>query len=203
MEMVSFCKHQPYGYALIPAIFCTILLSCAPTKISLGPLDSEQAAKMLKPGLAVLYFDTFVRKLDELPQGVSIQMQGRPGKPIPMLNHRFGENDVFDSGRSRGVGMHLTGYLYLSEPGQYIFKAMSNDGIRVFLNEKVILEDDGVHSDRFSEPGTINIDTPRWYPFKVVYFQRKGTATIELYWEKPGDREFSVIPAEAYGHVPE
>jgi hypothetical protein len=183
-------------------VLCLNLLGCAQT-IARKPLDLQQGKDVLKPGLAVVYFHILVRKIDELPKGKGAEMRARPGKPIPRLDHRFGEGEVFDSGRSRGVGMHMIGYLRLSEPGSYVFKALSNDGIRVYLNYEVIISDEGVHSDRFSEPYTVEIDKPGWYPLKIMYFQRKGTATIEMHWKKPGASRFTIIPAEAYGHMPD
>ncbi len=39
----------------------------------------------------------------------------------------------------------------------------------------------------------------------MLYFQRKGTATLELYWKPPGqeDADFVLVPAEAFAHIPE
>jgi hypothetical protein len=80
--------------------------------------------------------------------------------------------------------------------------ALSNDGIRVEICSKMILTDPDVHSDRLSPQVLIDIPKPGWYPILVQYFQRKGTAAIELQWKLPGKAEFSVIPAEAYAHIP-
>jgi hypothetical protein len=41
-----------------------------------------------------------------------------------------------------------------------------------------------------------------WTPIRLRYFQRKGTATLKLYWQPPGSEAFAVIPASAYAHGP-
>ena len=48
-----------------------------------------------------------------------------------------------------------------------------------------------------------SIEEAGWYPMLIKYFQKKGTAALSLYWKPPGAAEFSVIPAEAYAHLPE
>ena len=85
-------------------------------------------------------------------------------------------------------------------PGTYRFQAMSNDGLRVTVNNKRVIFDPPVHSDRLSETGEVIIANPNWYPIAVKYYQRKGSARLELYWQPPGAKVFEIIPADAYGH---
>jgi len=187
---------------LIVLLLLSGLTGCAVNKSKSVPLCSTSKEKGLEPGLDVLYFKDFYRHVREMPYGRGAQIQGRPGKPILMLNHRFGKGEVFDSGRSRGVGVQMSGFINFSVPGPYVFMARSNDGVRVYINGEVIVKDEDVHSERDSEPGTIEINKPCWYPIEVRYFQRKGSAAIGLYWKEPGASRFTVVPAEAYAHMP-
>lgn len=127
--------------------------------------------------------------------------KGRPGNPISQLNHQFGKDElVFDSGEKTGIGMVMTGYLYLAEHGTYKFQALANDGIEFVLDGKLLFEDPKVHKDRLSPIGIADIPAGGWYPLSIRYFQRKGTATLKLYWQPPGATEFSIIPEEIYAH---
>lgn len=159
------------------------------------PLDAE-----LSPGLSVLYVYSKIRHIDQMPSDRRFKKKGKPGPPIKMINHKFGNGNVFDSGQSQGVLMSMNGYLKCPEPGIYTLQAISNDGIRIFVGEKMVLEDPDVHSDRASEPGNVEIASPGWYPLKIKYFQRKGTATLILIWKKPGDAEFKPIAPEFLAH---
>lgn len=125
--------------------------------------------------------------------------EGEVGQPVDVLDHQF-QGNVFDSKRAKGVGVFLTGYLKMDTPGKYRFQAMSNDGIRVAVNEVVVVHDPTVHSDRFSKVGEVTVVDPGWYPLTVKYFQRKGTARLTLYWQPPGAMDFEIIPAAVYGH---
>lgn len=159
-------------------------------------VHTEEIAHTQTPGLSTIYFDKFIRKLNQLPP----PSQGRPGAPVLQLNHRFEKNEVFASGRSRGIGVQLSGLIHLEQPGIYQFKAMANDGIALRIDDQLIFTDPTVHGDRFSPTGTFTATKDDWYPILIRYFQRKGTATLILYWQQPGDSSFEVIPAAAYAH---
>ena len=170
-----------------------------------GMKPSTVSQDKLQSGLSVLYIRSFRhRHLDKLPTGKWLKERGRPGKPIPYLNHSFGKGIVFDSGVRSLIGLHMTGYIHLVESGEYQFKAFVNDGIRVFISEQLIVDEpkwdpDG---DRYTEIGKASISETGWYPILIRYFQRKGTATVKLDWKEPGDKDFSVIPEAAYAHEP-
>ena len=159
--------------------------------------------KALKPGLSAIYIYKFFRYIDQMPVLDPKTTTEKTGKPILFLNHSFGEEDmVFDSGVSRGIGIQMNGFLKFSEAGKYEMMALSNDGIRVEICRKPILVDPNVHSDRLSPKVVLDIPKPGWYPVMIQYFQRKGTAAIAMHWKLPGKSDFSIIPAEAYAHVP-
>jgi PA14 domain len=187
---------------LITLMVCG-LAGCAP-QVPLRHQFSAPAAVTVaefSPGLAVFYLDNFYRRTGQMPTLLEAQSQGRPGKPIAQLNHKFApEGLVFDSGESKGVGMVLAGYLHLAEPGEYRFQALANDGIEFSLGGNLLFEDPIVHSDRLSPVGIADIGAGGWYPILIRYFQRKGTATLKFYWQPPGATEFSLIPLEVYAH---
>ncbi len=195
-----------HKHIVLPAIAVLIAFSaCIPIASKADMKPSAISQDKLQPGLSVLYIHNFrYRHLDKLPFGKKLKRKGKPGKPIPYLNHSFGKDEVFDSGVTRLIGLHMTGYIHLEKPGEYRFKSFVNDGIRVFISEQLIVDEpewdpDG---DRYTEIGKVSIAEAGWYPLLIRYYQRKGTATIILYWQKPGDKDFSVIPEAAYAHEP-
>jgi hypothetical protein len=167
-------------------------------------VDVENIKDSLVPGLQVLYFNGKYRNVRQIPDGdTAILEKGRPGAPILLIDHQFGNNEVFDSGRSRGVGVQIKGYLLFDQKGPYEFQALSNDGVEVIIDGDTILIDADVHSDRLSSIGTLSVQQTGWHALMVKYFQRKGTAALKLFWKTPGKDEFEVIPARAYGHLPD
>jgi hypothetical protein len=168
--------------------------------LATGPAFAQQLAKpqptpeQLVPGLAVGYSYGYVQSLREIRSPGS-----RDGEPLKQLNHA-GDGNVLTSTYVEGVQADIKGFIKLDAPGAWVFKVMSNDGVRVTLGGKKILEDDFVHSDRMSKPATVEVKEPGWYELHVLYFQRKGTYALELHWQKPDGKE-EVVPPEAYARL--
>jgi hypothetical protein len=135
-----------------------------------------------------------------MPSSKWMAKKGLPGEPIRLIANKFGNGEVFGSGKSREICVQMQGYLNFKKTGIYLIKANSNDGIRVFLDNKMILNDPDVHGDRFTPDAEIEIKQPGPYAVLVRYFQRKGQATLEMYWKTPGTDMFDIIPAMAYSH---
>lgn len=182
-------------------MFLMIFTGCTGSQTLTGGKDLEDR---LEPGLRVLYFNGMFRNVRQIPDGDRAMLEkGRPGAPISVIDHQFGENEVYDSGRNRGVGVQMKGYLLLEQKGLYQFQALSNDGLEVFIDGRSILIDPDVHSDRLSKVETLAVQETGWHALMVKYFQRKGSAALTLYWKPPGKAAFEVIPARAYAHLPD
>ena len=179
------------------------MITGKPVVKKLGPPVADIDEQLLEPGLSVIYFHGFYRNLAQMPRGKNAIEKGIPGKPILYLDHQFGEDIVFDSGRSKGVGMQMDGFIRFETPGKYIFQARTNDGFRFAIDGRTIIEDPSVHSDRMSQRTIVEVTKPGWYPVQVLYFQRKGTATIQLFWQAPENDQQVPVPAQAYAHLPE
>ncbi len=161
-------------------------------------------ADNLKPGLAVLYFHkTFVRHVDALPLGEKALRKGVPGPAVSNLNRRFGRGQVFDSGTNRGIGVEMSGVILLEKPGRYRFQVNSNDGFRLFLDGRSLLEDPGWHAsgDRLTPPADFEVRAPAWYSLRIRFFQRKGTAAFQFYWMPPDSSEFTPVPGRVLAHL--
>ena len=168
--------------------------------IALGVLSSEQLDRQeIAQGLATRYYLDFKKRhLQYLP--TVEQFAGKRGKPTLELNHQFGKKRVFESGTNRSIGVRFSGYLYFDKAGTHAFQALSNDGVILYLDEKILLNDPQQHSDRLSNIGTVEIAETGYYPIVVEYFQRKGTAALKLFWQKPESNEMVSVPAVTYWH---
>ena len=167
-------------------------------------LDPQPAEDQLQAGLSVKYYYDYYRTLRGLERKIA-KSEGKVGQPIMALDFHVGEGKVLTSKRGDGVGAHIQGLIHLDKPGIYTFMAQSNDGVRIEIGGEKIIEDPDVHKDRFSEPGGFVIDQAGWYPLSVLYFERKSTSTLELYWRPPEDESDSMqlVPAKAFAHMKE
>jgi hypothetical protein len=164
--------------------------------------DPQPDAAALKPGLAVAYHMGRFQTLAEM-MGIIGKSEGDKGRPLPILNYQGAEGTrVMTSDRNDTVGAIIDGFIKFPEPGTYVFKVMSNDGISLDIGGKNIFEDGSVHTTDYSDGLPVKIDSAGWYPFHIKYFQKKGGYALGLYWRTPkGAGGYVVVPAEMYAHL--
>ena len=158
------------------------------------PTDGELAA-----GLAVSYWKIFVRDIKEIADLVG-RRKAEPGPPIAILDYHVGQGSALTSGRDDGVGAEIKGYIKFEMPGTYRFVANSNDGIRIEIDDELLLEDPDVHGDQMTNWADVEVSEPGWYDFYLLYFERKGTSTLQFYWKTPGADDYEIVPKSAFAH---
>ena len=85
-----------------------------------------------------------------------------------------------------------TGQVQAESTGSYTFSTNSDDGIRLFVNGKSLINDWHDHGAK-KDQGTIDLVAGQKYSIKVEYYQHAGNATAQLSWSADGiDRE--IIP---------
>lgn len=98
-------------------------------------------------------------------------------------------------------GMVSEGFLVIEEENSYNFRIWSDDGSRVWINDKVILDNDGNHGTDYKE-GSVTL-TKGLHPFKIEYFQGEGGSYLSWNWKPYGSEMWSVIPANNIVHTKE
>lgn len=115
--------------------------------------------------------------------------------------------DFPDEGDAEFAGSRLTenfyarwiGMITVTKAGSYTFATTSDDGSRVTIGGKVVVENGGIHP-MVKKSGTIEL-TAGQHPIVVEFLQGGGGAGCILTWQPPGGSE-TVIPASAFGHKP-
>ena len=173
-----------------------LLVSASGAQTVVALRAAEPQPVQLTPGLAVEYTYAKVNYVEEL-KGRKFE----PGPPLTQINYKWGGN-VLTSKARESVGAIITGFIKFDKPGTYGFEVTSNDGVVVELGGQTIHDDPGVHSDSTSDRINVKVDQPGWYPLKVTYFQKRGTATLILAWVGPGEKgKAVVVPASQFGYV--
>lgn len=82
-------------------------------------------------------------------------------------------------------GFRFTGKLEVKTEGDHSFRISSDDGSRLSIDGKVVVNHDGTHPADDGKIGRVRLK-PGPHDFQLDYFQ--GTAGAELYasWEGPG-----------------
>lgn len=156
-----------------------------------------QEAVELKPGLAGEYFDVG-RPLHDFPSTGGL----RPLLRRVDLEISFGPT-VPGAGSFGGSGLEdrfyvrWTGKLRVPARGRYILTLGSDDGSRLHLDGRLVIDNGGVHP--FQEASAALELDPGLYDLQVEYFDNVGVAACELSWEGPGFIR-TVIPPSALLH---
>lgn len=79
------------------------------------------------------------------------------------------------------------GRLKAPESGNYLFRAHVDDGIRVKVGNKMVIDAWGLHdSEPFS--GTVYLEAGKMYDLQVDYFNGLLEGEIQLYWQLPSEK---------------
>jgi cytochrome c len=96
--------------------------------------------------------------------------------------------------------VRVSGFLNVQIPGEYTLRLASDDGSRLSVKGKVIIDHDGLHSanpPQGLKTGTVTLEAGET-PFLIEYFQNEGDAVLRLDWRVPGTNFFDVIPAQHF-----
>jgi len=86
------------------------------------------------------------------------------------------------------------GYLKATTSGNYQFETVSDDGVRVWVNNQLIIDNWTSHSQTTDTSSTIALTAGTNYPVRVEYFEAGGVSIIALHWKTPSDSSFVSIP---------
>ena len=192
---VAFLTSAIMAFAGVPAL-------AADPVTGLAKADPQPSAEQLKPGVSVTYYKNAFRSTSEIPEWAKYDT-GFKGEPILLLDYAVGDGEVLTSGRVDEVGADIRGFIRFEKAGTYTLAMQSNDGVDLTIGGKTVIKDSDVHADRFSELVPVEITEPGWYPLHLLYFERRNTSTVELYWNLPGEGGvMDFVPAEAFAHIP-
>jgi hypothetical protein len=154
------------------------------------------AESTLQPGLDAGFFYSDFKLISNMAGYVA---RAKPAfrKILAQLNDNSPDGQIFESGAKELYGLKAVGYLKFPAAGEWKVSVLSNDGVRVTLGGQQILEDPAIHSDRHSPDATVKVPAAGYVPIEVLYFQRKGTAALELHWTPPGGQRV-IVPKEAF-----
>ena len=86
------------------------------------------------------------------------------------------------------------GKIYAPQDGQYAFGTSSDDGSLLYIDDKLVVDNGGHHSERYVEGRTTL--TQGLHDLRLRYFQDDGGRIIDLYWTPPNGRK-DLVPAAA------
>jgi len=171
-------RYTVYWKTMTPAEYDALpKASVEPAKVS---------ASSLKPGVAYKYYEGSWSKLPDfskqkvVKEGVSKNIDLSPKQ----------KNDDF--------GLVYTGYLKVDKAGDYAFALKSDDGSKLWIGGKEIVDHDGMHPADAKVGLTLTLK-PGIYPIKLDYFEKIYHEGLEVLWYA-GEGGWTRIPDGALFH---
>ncbi len=147
------------------------------------PEDAQPSPALTRAehGLAGMYFSTHDlagasrRRIDS-----TIDFNWKSGRPMEGMGQ-----DNFS--------VRWTGQIETPAKGEYTFYTESDDGVRLWINNRKLI--DAWRNQSVAESkGTISLEAGKKYNLKLEYFESSGEAVVRLLWKGPSVSR-SIIPA--------
>lgn len=158
------------------------LLSRKLEKVTPWPARAEKGAQ---PGLQYAYYEGVWKSVAELKQAEAKQT---------------GVAGAFSlAPRQRGdhYGFEFNANLFIPADDVYRFFTRSDDGSQLFIDGKLVVDNDGLHGAR-----EIMGQAPLargWHSIRVLYFEGDGSDELSVEWRPPGEAK-GPIPQQNLSH---
>ena len=158
----------------------------------LEPIELDESS--LLPGAITEVYD-IPSTTSALPDkaGRRADMAGVMSAYANMSNSHFGDLDY-------NFSMYGSGYLKIETGGVYKFRLWSDDGSKLWINDELIIDNDGLHGTQYTE-AAVQLDKG-FYPFRLGYFQGAGDRFLSFNYQFPGTSEFATVPLSMIFHDP-
>lgn len=175
--------------ALPLAALLAVQLTAAPATPDGAASDADLLkapdGTVLAPGVSVRVYD-----VGENMANLPVLVEGQTPnvsfvRRTLALDNDFGLDDRFLTA--------VDAFLKIDEAGKYTLRLVSDDGSKLYLGDKLLIDRDGLHSEGGKDA---NVDlTPGLHEFRVWHFDNTHDAVLRLEWKPPGAADFTVVPA--------
>jgi uncharacterized protein (DUF1800 family) len=117
------------------------------------------------------------------------------------INFEWGTGTPYGAVPADGFSVRWNGEVEAVATGDYTFATMADDGVRLWVNGKKLIDDWTTHAAVMKRGVPIKLTAGQRYSIKLEYFESTGGATAKLFWAYPGQAEQLVPQARLY--VPE
>lgn len=160
--------------------------------LSLAPIPTWAVTPETAKGTG-LYGDYYANK--DLSGSVLLRRTDR------MINFDWGNKDPMEGDKEDGFSIRWSGEVEAPVTGDYTFAASADDGVRLWVNGRQLIDDWHVHPSTIHRATPIRLTAGQRYSIRLDYYDNGGLASVKLLWAYPGQAEQIVPQARLY--VPE
>ncbi|GAA2564555.1 MULTISPECIES: family 16 glycoside hydrolase [Streptomyces] len=142
-----------------------------------------------EPGVTLRVFDV------QVPLKKICELKGGQTPNIDKLMPTVDWTTDADFGMASNFVSHVIANLQVPQDGTYAFRLISDDGSRLHIGDREVIDHDGLHG---AEPkdGTVDLTTGL-HPLRIEHFEAGGGQQLTLQWKPPGAADFTLVPNSA------
>lgn len=175
--MRTTCRLATLGAFLLP------LFSGGP-RLGAAPPDDE-----LTPGVTVRVFQ-LAGGFERLPRLAAGQ--------TPNADWVLPTIDLPNAAAFRGVDApfvtHVLGWLDVGLPGEHVFRLISDDGSKLWIDGALAVDHDGRHGATPKAGPPVHLEQGP-HELRIEHFDGGGNRSLRLEWKPPGAQGFTLVPA--------
>lgn len=148
-------------------------------------MNGELLVSRRPVGLSDVHYRVYHGRWDRLPDFGALEPAARGRLEEPLLSLAVGK-------RRDRFGLVFEGRLHVPLPGRYRFRLGSDDGARLWLDDRLVVDNDGVHG-LVVKAGEAELAAGT-HALRVEFFEREGGEELRLVWSGPGVRAQALTP---------
>lgn len=118
----------------------------------------------------------------------NMNLNGKPERIVidKTINFMWNDKGPFDDFQVDNFSVRWSGYIKPDKSDKYTFDVSSDDGIRLYLDDKLVIDDWNDHA-LMTNSYTVNLEANKFYKIKLEYYENGGGAIVKFGWRKPND----------------
>ncbi len=164
--------------------------------VLVAALAASAPAADKQPGLVLKVWE-FDGGSPEIPDLAPGQL---PNVVREIKNIKLGDGGEAFGASPENFVTEVTGTLHVEQAGAYELRMLSDDGSKLWLDGKLIIDHDGAHPP---EPRDAKVElTAGDHALRIRHYQGGGGTALALEWRKSGapDAKFAPLPDAAFSH---
>jgi beta-glucosidase len=115
-------------------------------------------------------------------------LKGKPEKVLvdKQINFSWDWHGPFEDFPQDNFSVRWSGYIKPDKSDKYTFDVASDDGVRLYLDDKLVIDDWNDHA-LLTNSYTVNLEANKFYKITLEYYENGGGAIVKLGWRKPND----------------
>ncbi|KQX15027.1 family 20 glycosylhydrolase [Flavobacterium sp. Root420] len=150
-----------------------------------------KSALAIKPTKNGLKYDYFTGTLFQQVQDLEL------AKPVNsrIFNGAI-SSEKWKTKLERYIGLKFDGYIYIPETGNYTISTLSDDGSKLFIDNELIVNNDGIHwlNEAY---GAVKLEKG-FHKINISYFDQIGGTTLSCFIQQEGKEKKEINASQLY-----